>query len=73
MKHPSPIDKHDRFSGSLRHYHRAGGQKQRTWDEWIDGTPTDSKKSISRVKIALVVLAILGLGGIIVGLIVELG
>jgi hypothetical protein len=72
MKHPSPIDEKSRFSGPLRHYHRSGPGTQRSWDEWVDGKPGESKSAVKWLKIAGIVLAFLALGGIIVGLVIEL-
>lgn len=73
MKHPSPIDENSRFSGHLRHYHRTGAQSHRTWEEWIDGKPGVAAKSAKWLKIGAVAAALLALGGIIAGLIIELG
>ncbi len=61
-----------RFSGPLRHYHRANTRVPKSWEEWIEGKPP-SRKSGSRWW--LVVLAILGLitlAAIVVGLFVEM-
>jgi hypothetical protein len=70
MKHPPFRQDNNRFSGSLRHYHRAGSQNQRTWDEWIDGKVKAPSKPW--LKIVLITLSVLALAGIIIGLIVEL-
>ena len=59
-------------AGSLRHYHRSGGQNRRTWDEWVYG---DGRRPVSAgkwLKILVVLLAVLALGGIIAGLYIEL-
>ena len=72
MKHHLPRNESDRFKGSLRHYHRSGLQQNRTWDEWIDGKSADSKGSVKWLRITVVVLAVLALGGIIAGLFIEL-
>ncbi len=72
MKHPTPRSEGSRFSGHLRHYHRSNSQPNRTWDEWIDGDKGKSGPSVNRLKIAGIVLAVLALGGIVTGLIVEL-
>ena len=71
MKHPEPRDKQDLFKGSLRHYHRSGSDSRNIWDEWIDGksSPSNFKK---RLKTGLILIAVLALGAIIVGLIIEL-
>lgn len=71
MKHPFPTDNKDRFSGQLRHYHRSGYQNRRTWDEWVDGKAAKSGPTRWR-KTVLVLLAVLTLGGVIAGLIIEL-
>ncbi len=72
MKHPPLRQDNNRFSGSLRHYHRAGSQNQRTWDEWVDGKPK-SGATTPWLKVILIAVAVLALGGIIAGLIIELG
>jgi len=71
MKHPSQREEHDRFTGSLRHYHRSVSQPMRTWDEWVDGKPASSR-STNWLKISSIILAVFALSGIIVGLIIEL-
>lgn len=72
MKHPPKRDESDRFKGALRHYHRAGGQTQRTWDEWIDGKPGGSRPALPWLKIILSILGLLALAGIAAGLFIEL-
>jgi hypothetical protein len=72
MNHPPKRDETDRFNAPLRHYHRAGGQSHRTWDEWVDGAPSGAGSGMKRWRIALIVLAVLALCAIVVGLIVEL-
>ncbi|MEI8039377.1 MAG: hypothetical protein WCJ14_13400 [Verrucomicrobiota bacterium] len=71
MKRPFPAETKERFNGQLRHYHRTGYKTQRTWDEWVDGKSVASR-SKHWWKILLVVGAVLALGGIIVGLVIEL-
>ena len=71
MKRSFPTDNKDRFSGQLRHYHRSGYQTRRTWDEWVDGKAAQAGPT-NWVKILLVVVAVLALGGIIAGLIIAL-
>lgn len=71
MKHHSPKNEESRFSGALRHYHRTGSQTHRTWDEWVDGKPK-SGASVNWLKVALITIAVLALGGILVGLVIEL-
>ena len=72
MNRPPDSSDRNRFSGSLRHYHRAGGGKQRSWNEWVEGSPDDRTQSRKWGKIIGVSLALLALGGIIAGLIIEL-
>jgi hypothetical protein len=71
MKHPSQRDENSRFAGSLRHYHRSSSQSQRTWDEWVDGKSAKSS-STNWLKISAIVVAVLALGGVIAGLVIEL-
>lgn len=65
-------DEQTRFSGGVRHYHRSGSRSTRSWDEWVDGAGRKRGNSLSFLKILGIFLAILALGGIIVGLIIEL-
>ena len=71
MKHPTQRDEKARFQGSLRHYHRSNTQGQRTWDEWVDGKAAKSS-SFKWLKIVGITAAVLALGGVIAGLIIEL-
>lgn len=73
MKPPHPPVEQNRFSGNLRHYHRSGAQTQRSWDDWVDGVSAKRRGSKNWVKIAGISLAVLALGGILVGLAIELG
>ena len=73
MKSQFPLESPDRFSGRMRHYHRAGGQKQRTWDEWVSGSSKAPVVLIPWTKIILTIAGLLVLGGIAAGLILELG
>ena len=62
-----------RFSGSLRHYHRAGGgSQQRSWDDWVEGTKGDCQKGRNWGRIIGLTVSILALAGIIAGLVIEL-
>ena len=73
MKRLPASSEESRFTGALRHYHRSGSPSQRTWEEWVDGKITPSgERSNKWMKVAVILLSLLGLGGIIVGLIVEL-
>jgi len=70
MKRPQIRGDHTRFKGQLRHYHRSGSPLQ----EKLGGEGTEPSRSpVKWLKIALIVLSLLALGGIIAGLIVELG
>ena len=71
MKHPSQRDENSRFHGNLRHYHRSNSQKQRTWDEWVDGRPIKSR-SINWLKIGGIAVGVVALIAVIAGLIIEL-
>lgn len=72
MMRPPDSNNANRFSGGLRHYHRAGGGDQRSWDDWIEGDGFERKKRRNWWRIAGVFLAVAALGGIIAGLIIEL-
>jgi hypothetical protein len=71
MKHPSQRDENAKFQGSLRHYHRSSTQTQRTWDEWVDGKAA-KQGSTNWLKVVGITVAILALGGVIAGLVIEL-
>ena len=73
MKRSSATHEPPRFSGNLRHYHRAGCQQKRSWDDWVEGVPVIEHRSRNWAKIIAIGIGILALGGIIVGLVVELG
>jgi hypothetical protein len=62
----------DRFKGNLRHYHRSDTRAKRTWDDWIEGTPTIARPSRNWLKLLGIAFGVLALGGIIVGLMIEL-
>jgi hypothetical protein len=72
MKGPSPLDEKTRFSGQMRHYHRSAPPAQRTWDEWVDGKSTGSRIRRNWLKIVLIAIAVIMLGAVIAGLIIEL-
>lgn len=71
MKHPAQRDEPTRFSGAMRHYHRAGSGNQRSWEEWVDGKSAKAG-SANWLKIAAISVAVLVLCAIVVGLIIEL-
>ena len=72
MNRLSPPDDKNRFSGTLRHYHRTGPGTHRSWDDWVEGHAVDRKQSRRWGRIVMVALALMTLGGIIAGLIIEL-
>jgi hypothetical protein len=72
MKPRIPSTGQDRFSGSVRHYHRGGAKPQRSWDEWVDGDLARSGRARNWPKVIGIILGVLALVGIIVGLMVEL-
>jgi hypothetical protein len=75
MQRLPPRDDQDRFKGTLRLHHRGGPPSHRSWDEWINGKPPGSTGRISKnrwVNILIIAFAVLALGGIIAGLIIEL-
>lgn len=74
MKHTHPPEAQSKFSGSLRHYHRAGAQNKRSWDDWVDGASSAKpKRARNWLKILAILVAVAALGGILVGLFIELG
>ena len=73
MKNPQLPPAPPKFSGNLRHYHRSGTQTQRTWDDWVDGPSARRKSSRNWLKISAVFVSVLALGGIVVGLVIEMG
>ena len=72
MNRPPNQNDQNRFSGNLRHYHRAGSGPQRSWDDWVEGGGGDRPGSRKWGKIIGISLALLALGGVIAGLIIEL-
>jgi hypothetical protein len=72
MKRMSPSGQPPRFKGAIRHYHRAGSQSS-SWEEWIDGEANQPQPKKNWLKIVGIIAAILALGGIIAGLVIELG
>jgi hypothetical protein len=73
MKKNLPSEGNDRFSGNLQHYHRTRTQAKRSWDDWVDGDAAKSRRSWNWAKILWITLGVVSLGGIIVGLVIELG
>ncbi len=72
IKRPPPRNDQARFNGALRHYHRSGSQARQAWEEWVDAKAATSRKSVNWLKIITITAALLALGGIIAGLIIEL-
>ena len=72
MKRTRPPVEQTRFSGNLRHYHRSGSQTQRTWDDWVDGTPRKKRGAKNWLKWTGITIGVLALIGIIAGLVIEL-
>jgi hypothetical protein len=72
MKRFSPSDQPPRFKGGVRHYHRAAS-KSSSWEEWIDGEADNPRPKKNWLKIIGIIAALLALGGIIAGLVIELG
>lgn len=66
----------ERFHTPIRHYHRVNTQNEMSWDEWADGRPGHDRYSPENIKkwlkISACLLCLLTLGGIIVGLFIEL-
>ena len=72
MKHDLPSSGDSKFNGNLRHYHRSQPQTQRTWDEWVEGSPTKVRRSRKWLEIIGIIVGVLALAGIITGLVIEL-
>lgn len=73
MKRQFPPDQPTRFSGGVKSYQRAGSRPRSSWDHWVGD---DDKTGLFKrhwLRILLVIAALLGLGGVIAGLIIELG
>lgn len=74
MKRLSPLDESQRFKPAVRHYHRAGSSERRSWDEWIGDKPGGKDTLLIRLLKALVlVLALVVIGGLIIGVVVVFG
>ncbi len=72
MRRSQTPDRPAQFKGSLRHYHRSATQRQRTWDDWIEGTVAKPRESKNWLPTIGAVFGILALGGIIAALVIEL-
>jgi len=72
MKPPNHRDETSRFQGSLRHYHRAVNQNNRTWEEWIDGRAVQRRPPTYWLKLVVTILASIILVAVVIGLYIEL-
>jgi hypothetical protein len=72
MKPPIQRDESSRFRGSLRHYHRAVNQNNRTWEEWIDGRVVHRKPATYWLKMVVTILGSIILVAVVIGLYIEL-
>ena len=72
MKRSDSHEMQEKFSGSLRHYHRAGAPSHRSWDDWVEGSATKRSGSHNWLRISGITVGLLALGGIIAGLVIEL-
>ncbi|MGL4400928.1 MAG: hypothetical protein ACRCXD_13745 [Luteolibacter sp.] len=71
MRRDLPSEQSDRFSGKLRHYHRSS-KLRRTWEDWVEGDMAKKRQARNWLKILGITFGCLALGGIVVGLILEL-
>lgn len=71
MKHPQLRRENNRFNGRLRHYHRSGPPSQPTCGKWVEGKNKSSLSPAQCLKIGVIILSLVVLGGVIAGLIVE--
>jgi hypothetical protein len=60
-----------RFKGGIRHYHRAGSRLS-SWEQWVDGEARHSRPGKNRLKLLVILCALLACGAIIAGLILGL-
>ena len=72
MRRPNPVNEKSRFSGQIRHYHRAGTGVRRSWEEWVDGEGAKPAKWGKFLSVAGVALLLLAVGTIIAGLVITL-
>jgi hypothetical protein len=76
MKHSRTPDRPAQFTGTLRRYTSSSPQRQRTWDDWVEGTVAKPRDPIGRLKMMLKISGIIGgilaLGGIALALFIEL-
>jgi hypothetical protein len=72
MKGPPTRDDDTRFRGGIRHYHRSKSQRDRSWDEWIDGESSNTRPIKHVAKVVGITLAVIALCAVIVGLLIEL-
>ncbi|MBU6171257.1 MAG: hypothetical protein KGQ87_07175 [Verrucomicrobia bacterium] len=72
MKSRKTTDEKIPFNGSGRHYHRAAYSAEKNWDQWINGVSSKQANSRNWALILGITIAVLGLLGVIIGLIIEL-
>jgi hypothetical protein len=72
MRRNHPPDEHAKFHSNLRHYHRAGSDHQRSWDDWVEGGGRKSKRASNWPKIIGLLVGALAVAGIVTGLLMEL-
>ncbi|MCX6877552.1 MAG: hypothetical protein NTW21_27645 [Verrucomicrobia bacterium] len=71
MKRLPPSDESRRFKGGMRSFHRAGPPPS-SWEDWVNGEELKQQPGKNWWKIIGIMAALLALGGIIAGLIIEL-
>jgi hypothetical protein len=67
-----PLGESRRFNGQLRPHHHKRPQELSSWEAWVGGPAAENRSSHKWLKILAILVGLLALGGIIVGLIVEL-
>jgi hypothetical protein len=73
MKAPHLRDDDSRFSGRLRHYHRANTQPGRSWDDWVDGGKSGGVvRKISWLRGIGIAAAVIALLAVLAGLFIEM-
>jgi hypothetical protein len=72
MKRLTPSGDAVRFKGGVRCCHRASSRIE-SWDEWVNGETRPDRPRKNWLKIILITLAILALGGVFATLVIELG
>lgn len=72
MKRMSSTGKTTRFKGGIRGCQRAVPERF-SWDEWVNGEGTHTRPKRNWLKLIIIILALLALGGIFAALVIELG